>query len=326
MIWQRSVLPERLIGFFQGDMTEGALSAWGVKDFQPEWARVAEKEPTRATWTAMPRGVTVEAIGESLCSLERHPPLDTVRDGSFDGLLMLSIIEEDWIAQVLELGIPTVIVDFPNERFALQADQVYVDPLPGYRAAVRRLVEQGARKIHFVGLTIPVATPSPNMSIAEVKAFRGGKNRVDPDCYLRLNAYRQGMNECGLPEPPDGVHFFTRIEQLATKLIGLPEDQRPEAVVAHNITEAEALMRAFADRGLSLKGTGASPGGYGGPALAVRADGRELGRTAAELLVWRLQKPDRSVLRVGVPMVLQARPTSDQPEAPRPVSMRNDRT
>lgn len=318
MLWQRSVWPERLIGYFQGDMTEGAISAWGMKDVQAEWARVAEKEPTRATWTSMPRGATVEAIGESHYSQQRHPPLETIRDGRFDGLLLFSIIEEDWIESLLELDIPTAIVDFPNERFALQADQVYVDPLPGYRAAVRRLVDQGAQKIHFVGSTMSVPAPSPDMSHAEVVAYQEGKSRVDPDCYLRLNAYRQGLTECGLPEPANGVHF-DKGASLLKRLASMPEEERPDAVVGHNVDDAETLMRAFADRGLSLKGAGATAGGYGGPALAIRTDGRELGRTAAELLIWRLQKPDRSVLRVGVPMVLQTQPTSDAPVQASPV-------
>ncbi len=309
LLWWRSVLPERMDDNFQADMTRGVLAELGLDAVQPEWAKAhegEERKDTLVSWTLTPRGATVVALGESRQSRERHPSLDAIRAGRFDGLLTFSIIEEDWVESLLALGIPTILVDFPNERFALKADQVYVDPQPGYRAAVRHLAQKGLKRIHFIGGLVGKGAPSPEMGHEDFLAYIKGKARIDPDSFLRLGAFRQGMQECGLPVPEESIHLnYEHASALARQLAALPEAQRPEAVVCHGLTEAETMLRHFSERGWPMQAVGATHKPYTGEALAVRIDGRELGRAAAELLVWRLQKPERSVLRVGVPMVLQ---------------------
>jgi DNA-binding LacI/PurR family transcriptional regulator len=139
--------------------------------------------------------------------------------------------------------------------------------------------------------------------------------QIDPDSILRMCAWKAGMNECGLSAPESWAHFenpwFVKDDQLAKKLLALPVEERPEAVICHNITQAQTLMEHFAERGLRLVAAGVTDRGYGGAALPIRAHGRELGATAAELLISRFQRPSRLQLRVGVPMVFT--PQNAQP-------------
>src|SRR6185369_9072436 len=150
-------------------------------------------------WDSVERGVTVECIGEAMTSRVRHPDLDAVRDGRFDGLISMCVIEEPWLNQVLDLGIPTVLADFPTQRLTSRADLAYVDPQVGYRAAVEHFHAGNLKRIFFVGSFIGEPAPSATMSPEEAHAYRAGKKRIDPDSYLRLSAYRQAMDEFGLP-------------------------------------------------------------------------------------------------------------------------------
>ncbi|MBI3831659.1 MAG: GntR family transcriptional regulator [Planctomycetes bacterium] len=304
LLWRQSVMTERLHGTFQGAMTRGALAAWGLDGVTPEFARAGERETTRGAWTSVTRGATVTALGESVYSRERHPALEAVKAERFDGILTLSIIEEPWIEELLALGIPVVLVDFPSERFAARAELVYVDALPGYRAAVRALAANGARRIHFVGTKMMAAAPSAEMTPEEVQAYQEGRARIDPDSFLRLSAFRAGMDEAGLAVRDAEVHFEHHGAEaaLANRLLALPEAERPEAFVCHSATQAEALIKACAEKGVRVRGAGAAEGAQAGAAQPIVIDGVELGRTAAEMLLWKLQRPQRAPLRVGVPM------------------------
>ncbi|MCK6471619.1 MAG: GntR family transcriptional regulator [Planctomycetes bacterium] len=306
LIWPRSVYLKSIPGAFWGHMTRGLLAAWGVDPVPTEAKEVGKREVTRVVWTAPARGVTVTAVGESLYSHERHPPLRAIKEAGFDGLTSFSVIEEDWLEDVLALGLPTVLVDFPNERFAPRADQVYADPQTAYRTAVREMVARGARNLHFVGSTMVVAPPSPDMTHAEVVAFQRGKARIDPDTFVRLGAWRAAMEEAGLTAGDDRVHFDWpgEWEALVEKAAGLPAEQRPQGFVCHNLSQAERLMDMFAARGMPVLGAGASSQPRDGRAWSLFADGEALGRTAAELLLWKIKHPERLPLRVGVPMTL----------------------
>ncbi len=305
LIQPRSVNVADPTAGYWGGMITGLLSAWGVDLVPTEAKKVGEREVTRVTWNAVNRGVCVEAVGESRASFERHPPLKAVEQGNYDGLIVLSVIEEDWLEQLLALHLPTVLVDFPNERFAARADQVNFDPRTGYRAAVRAMKARGARRLHFVGTYMDVPTLSADWPREKAIKFMRGKKRVDPDSFQRLAAFRAAMEENDLSAEGECVHFsFPEIKELLEKVLALPPDRRPEGFLCHGMHHAEKLLKAFHERGLPLLAAGAASGAYHGPAWSIFADSSELGRTAAELLLWRLQRSERPPLRVGVPMML----------------------
>jgi DNA-binding LacI/PurR family transcriptional regulator len=319
VLWPRSILPERLLTFFQGTITRGAIEAWGLAGVDPVWDRVGEHEPTRATWTSVERGLTVEVIGESLYSRERHPDLNAIRNGRFDGVLTVGVIEEQWLEELLGLNIPTVIVDFPNGKLEALTDAVFVDAWSAYRAAVERFAKKGLKRIHFIGANMTLPAPSANMSQEEFRAYQVGKRRVDPDSYLRLSAFRQAMDECNLEFHENWIHFDwhgkENAVELTARLFAGPESDRPEAVVCHSLTQAQNMMEAFAERGQWLEGAGATDKFVsGGAALSIHIDGKRVGEAAASLLVSRLQQPTRPPLRVGVPMRLEERNPSPKTE------------
>jgi DNA-binding LacI/PurR family transcriptional regulator len=312
LLWPRSVLPERMLTFFQGAITRGALEAFGLSPAEAEWHRVDEHEPTRATWTSVERGLTVECIGESWHSRVRHPELKFIRERRIDAFATLSIIEEPWIEELLALKIPTVVVDFPNGRLEAKTDAVYVDAISGYRSAVEKYASMGLKRIHYVGAYMTVPAPSENMSAEEVRAFQAGKQRVDPDSYLRLSAYRQAMDECGLQVHEDWIHYGWHSKDSAAELtkafLARPENDRPQAVICHSLMQAQDLMEAFSERGQWLEGAGAHDRlSSGGAAMSIYIDGKRLGEATAALIVSQLQQPGRPPLRVGVPMRLEER-------------------
>lgn len=310
VLWQQSVWPERMKGTFQGALTLGALAALGLGEVEPSWPMVEPDEITRAVWSDKARRLRVEVLGEASRGHPRHPPLQAVRAGGFDGLLVLSIVEDAYLEQLLTLGVPAVFVDVLNERFLDAADQLFVDPYVGYRHAVRHFVGQGMTRIHFVPGYMGKPMPGPEAAPNEREAYRREPMRMDPDSFLRLSAYRQGMDECGLPVPDDFVHFeahpTAQMENLASKVLALPPERRPQAVLAHNMHQALELSAAAARAGWRLSGAGAGAGGADGPeleaVLPIRIDAAAMGEVAVELLAARLQRPERPCLRVGVPM------------------------
>lgn len=306
LLSRNEMRPEYLAENSVDEFARGALSGWGMEESEAEWRRDRSADESKAIWHSHQRGATVVGLGEGPQSVERAPQLERVAAERFDGLICLSIINEDWLERLMTLGIPTVLVDFPNERFVQRADQVFADPAPAYRKAVRHFASKGYERIHFVGSYITAPAPDPEMTREEWRAFTRTTRRVDPDCYLRQSAYRQAMEECGLPAGEDRIHCIRADafygEELGGKLAELPKEQQPQAVVCHGIAQADGAIKAFSERDLELEGVGSTTGPATDRALAVRFDAFELGAVAAELLVSRLQRPERRLLKVGVQM------------------------
>ena len=97
--------------------------------------------------------------------------------------------------------------------------------------------------------------------------------------------------------------------ELAERLLALPEQDRPEAVLCFSGPEAEWLIEAFRAHGLPLEGAGAANRGLSGAAHAICSSGSELGTVAADLLLSRLLRPDRPYLKVGVGMTFIPSPS-----------------
>lgn len=288
------------------EMVAGALGAWGL-DGPPRMVPSRRAEATHGLWVSESRGCRVDLLGEARPGHLRCPPLASVDGRRFDGLLAVSIADEAWTGKLLRLGVPTVVVDYPNEQLPARVDQVFFDPLPAYRAAVRAFAARGLRRIHFVGgwLHAPCAD---NAAAKKDDYYSPTRAHPDPDTFLRKAAWRQAMEESGLECPNEWSHVgwneIARVQPLAAQLAALPARERPEAVLCHGILQAEVVIETFAERGLPLLGAGATAGRHRHIAWPIYADHGQLGRIAAELLLRRLQQPDSSHLRVGVQMVL----------------------
>lgn len=293
-------------------MTRGALRAWGMEEIESQSKGIPGLPDMRMSWESSERGASVVALGEAKDWPDRAPRMEWVEQEGLDGALCFSIISEIWIERLLNLGIPVVLVDYPNDRFSRRVDQVYADPLPGYRAAVRHFVDQGLRRIHYLSSSTRVPSPDLDMSIDEWKAYAKGKWFEDPDNPIREMAYRQAMSECGLKVSENWIHRGrpkdTVCREIGERLVRLDEPQRPEALVCHSLSYGENLREPFVERSIPLQVAGATYLLSDSDELAIHMDAEEIGLVAAELLLSRLQRPHHRALRVAVEMVF--RPTA----------------
>jgi len=158
------------------------------------------------------------------------------------------------------------------------ADEVSTDTMEGERAAVRHLVSLGHRRIGFIGGQI-----SRGVALG------------------RLEGYRRGLADAGLPAPVTLVREGELDESSGYHgtlgLLGAPDP--PTAIVCVNDRTALGAMAALTERGLrvpddvSLIGFDDIPiAGLLRPHLTtVRQPMMELGRVAAECLIERIAHP-----------------------------------
>ncbi|MCK6471783.1 MAG: GntR family transcriptional regulator [Planctomycetes bacterium] len=278
----------------------GVLEAWGLGGVEPRFVSARKGGGTKAIWSSPERGLTVEMLGEESNAEEsdaRHPELESVAAGRYDGLIALSIFEDAWLEKLLALSVPTVLADFSRAGFAQQADRVFFDPLDGYSAAVRHFASKGLTRIHFAGAIEPAPGQAGKKSGDPERRYR-----VCQETFVRLNAYQQEMAACGLPVRDGFTHVGVSTKEMVAQFVSLPEAERPQAVVCHGLYQAEQFVAAYAERGWPLEGAGAAASAGGRGVLPILAGERALGEAAAAVLVWRLQHPKRPALRVGVTM------------------------
>ena len=306
MLWYDSIIPEDFTGYGLGvEMLYGALSEWGYENPEPEFVPFSQNDPTRVLFKKPELGLAVECLGHSVESRTRHPSLDEVRKGNYDGVIVVGIENDEWVNQLLELGIPTVLMDYPGHRFATQADQVFFDPFHGTYEAISYFLQKGLRRIHFLGRLRYVGAPHESMSVDEYNKYIIGKTKTALDTIPRLNAYHQAMWELDIDTQKEWIHYCLdyedQIPNLAKKLASLPENERPEAVVCHEISQADILKKTFEDRGLPLEAVGSTafPNGMH-KALSITADPRAQGEIAGFLLLSRIRHPERPFINAGV--------------------------
>ncbi len=304
LLWPLSVGSETLTRRYLAGLTHGILQEWGLADVAPVIPIVGEDEPTRAIWQAPERRLTVECLGEARSSIERHPTRAAVEAGQYDGIITLDILEEDWLEQLCALERPLVLADFKSTRFTSRLDQAFVDPEPGYHAAVRYFFGQGLRRIHFVGTDRVAPSKEKKPSQEAWEKFKASNRRVEPTCFLRMGMYRQAMEACGISVPQDWIHIIRGrqefVDQFVENLARRSATERPEAVVTDNVELANRLIEAGAKHGLHLGGAGTCDGESKGPAVRIQADFQELGAVAAELLMLRFQHPVRRAMDVSI--------------------------
>lgn len=307
---------EQLSGAFFGEVLQGILRRWGVLG-APALDAGDGRSATRALWHEPARGVTVTCLGEAEDRRVDRPPFADVRDAAFDGVIALAVTDEPFLERVSKLGAPLVLIDHLCEALGEATDQVYVDPLFGYGAAVRHFLARGLTRIHFVGLRRWAPAASEETTLDEWMRTRQ-MGSIDPDSFLRLNACRQAMDAAGLALPDARAHFEERTAgsaaKLADKLLALPADERPQAVLCHEMEQADRLIEAFAGRGLALHGAGSGKRAGRWHALPIALDAPTLGAVAAELLLDRLREPNRPFVNVGVKLRFAGAESGAKPE------------
>jgi Transcriptional regulators len=201
--------------------------------------------------------------------------IQNVREHAADGLIMVSFhFNEDNIQAINALSAPVVLTNKyvsadGNDRF----DYVYVDTYEGTRQSTRHLIEEGYRRIAYIG---------------------GQSN--EQTGHERLCGYRDALAEAGMPyeEPLVMDADYTEKGGYAAAQQLLP--RRPDAIVAANDLMALGVMQACEEAGIRVPDELAIVG-MDNLDLAARVHPKlssvylqqeEIGRVAAQLLIDRL--------------------------------------
>lgn len=186
--------------------------------------------------------------------------------------------------QLVQAGMALVCIDrLPR---GLKVDRVSVNNQEGVRAAVQHLVDQGHRAIGFIG-GLPRASTSLDRQMGYEQAMRENGLEIHPQ-WVQAGSFRQ--------EPAF---------QAMLAILNLPEP--PTAVIAANNLMTLGALQAIYERGLRIPQDIAIVGfddmswapSLNPPLTAIAQPTYELGATAAELLLSRvndLERPYRHVI------------------------------
>jgi LacI family fructose operon transcriptional repressor len=194
----------------------------------------------------------------------------------------------------LDISVPTVIID--RAVRSSDVDMVLIDNVDAAYRLAEHLIENGYR--HIAGL----------FGEASVTGRQ------------RRQGYEQALQARDL-DPPDGqaIYIPPRIEAgRATALELLTRDHPPDAIFTTNSLLTAGALMAIRERGLRIPDevglVGFDETTWGGlvdPAVTIIAQPTyEIGTTAAELLLQRVEKPDRPPRKVILHGELVARGSS----------------
>lgn len=312
LLWSDSIPSGALDKSINGRILAGVLKALG---WPSEPAELGEDAygATRAIWSSPSRGGRLTVLGEPRAEMHQHPPLESVMRERLDGLITSGIWDEPWLRVLLSIGIPAVVVDFPNETLLDLADHVYIDPRRGFGNAARHFFEKGCRRIHFIGQLLGPRIQARPDDLKKIRHLRRDGATKNPDSILRLESARGALCAFDLDIPAERTHFVlgeeegALVENICANAPDAPD--APDAVICHGVTLADQIAKQSARLGRPILAAGATSGGeeYAGPAYLIDVDLGEVGRTAASLLSTRIACPDRMPFEIGVPMCFGSR-------------------
>ncbi len=222
-------------------------------------------------------------VGNSNSSLDRELTLLERFEQQRVGGVLFAPIEDsaEWVLRLRQRGIPVVIVDRAGN--GTDYCSVGVDDVAGGRLAGQHLLDQGHKRIAFVG------GPS---SLAQVRDRRHGAElaveQAGGDASLLVVGTPTTSLEAGVSS--------------AGEIASLPEPERPTAVFAANDLIAIGLLQGFVTAGLRVPEDMAIIGyddiafaaAAAVPLSSVRQPREDIGRKSAELLVGEIEAADSS--------------------------------
>lgn len=184
-----------------------------------------------------------------------------------------------------QLGTPVVCLDRPARN--LLADSVVLQNRAGMREAVRALTALGHRRIGFISNTGHLYTQAE-----------------------RLAGYREALAEVGITDSGQyerSIEIGGALEQSVVDLLEMQEP--PTAIVAGNNRGSAAAIRVLRDRDSATAFIGFDDFELA-DALGISVvahDAVEMGRTAARLVIERLNDPTGFTRQIEVPVRLVKR-------------------
>jgi LacI family transcriptional regulator len=214
---------------------------------------------------------------------------------SLDGLITLSLpISPVDTQRLVNHQLETVMIEYCQDPFS----SVEIDDFAGGKLAAQFLLLKGHRRLAFLGDLYP-PDYAIRPALARLAGFKQGlveANLLLPGEYCRASSYDQGNSR-----------------KAARELLNLPEP--PTAIFASADIQAAAVMKVAGELGLKIPQDLAVIGfddvdiaDYIG-LTTINQYLDDSGRIAVELLVARLNEPDRPVQHVSLPLAIIERGT-----------------
>ena len=198
------------------------------------------------------------------------------------GIVGIELFDKDYINMICHLGIPVVMADGPEDAgiTLLECDSVTMENLAAIMIVIKRLIDAGARKIGFVG------------DYHHCGSFR--------ERYL---GFRDSLRKYGLRfdeeiciRDPDSSPYDDP-DWLLSRIDRMPA--MPDAFVCANDYLAFHLLRALKKRKIAVPEEvmvtgfdGADQSAFSDPPLTtVQIRSEEIGRIAADVLLFRIADP-----------------------------------
>lgn len=213
--------------------------------------------------------------------------LDLIRKEMPDGLILMAVDDQEWVAEILSLDIPAVMIN--AEPGMLPIDAFLPDNHTGPRLAVEHLLDHGHRRIAYFNFS------------------------QRPTLQLRFDSYRNALENAGIAYDPSIVldnregyshHIGGTYEFMRHHL----QDHRLDftAMICCTDLAAMATIRALQEAGyrvpedISIVGYDDLPtSAYIVPPLTtIRIEREQLGALAIERLAKRVANPDLTPIRV----------------------------
>ena len=199
-----------------------------------------------------------------------------------DAVILMSVFEPVFTERVLKEKLPTVFLDSPIGHYRVEhnCDSVICDGRESVAAITKTLIDQGLRKIGFVG----------NITYCE-------------SLYQRYQGFVEGMDSAGLvidesivfTEHMPQMYSIDEVESIVNRFPYLPD-----AIVCANDDVAFKVMRAYIKKGIRSPRDYAITG-FDNEEVLTQADpklttvgvrNRMLGRRLVQQLMWRILNPD----------------------------------
>lgn len=213
-----------------------------------------------------------------------------------DGLILMSMpLDTRLTTKLVEQDMVTVLVEYTLPQFS----SIEIDDYAGGQMVAEFLVGRGHRRFAFVG-------------------DRDVQPYALPVGERRLQGFAETLEHHGLLLPPAHIrrspHGLEAAHADMEALLALPEP--PTAIFAGSDTQALGVLKAARQRGLRIPEDVAIVGfddievaDYVG-LTTVRQHLTESGHIAVEMLISRLERPNRPPQRVHLPLELIVRTTT----------------
>ena len=207
-----------------------------------------------------------------------------------DGILILSHISTDYIAKIIETGIPTVLID--HHEPSLQADAILTNNRFGAYSAVEHLIQLGHQEIGFIGDV-----------------------HFSPSYQERLDGYLLALRNYGLE--PKHEFIFTKAQEDLGELNQYFEalDTKPSAWFCVNDGHGFLITSLLQQKGYKVP-EDVSVCNFDNGQLSQIAtpkittmdiDLKYFGKKAVEQLWWRIHHRDEPIQEILLPTKLLVR-------------------